>query len=228
MTEDKYVIIVAAGSGMRMGSPLPKQFLEISGKAILHHTMEKFFAYDRSIHVLVVLNRDYFGWWKNYCYTHSYFEPHTLVEGGLTRFHSVRNALAKVPAGALVAIQDAVRPLLSVELISSMFHRIETSECKGLIPVYPCVDTLVSLGQDMRPCGPSPDRGTTFSVQTPQIFRSSDLQEAYNQPFDNSFTDDASVLRAHLGPDVIDYCLGERYNFKITTREDLAIASKLI
>ena len=151
-----------------------------------------------------------------------------MIEGGLTRFHSVQNALKKVPEGVLVAVQDAVRPLLSVELIENMFHRMESSDKIGLIPVYPCVDTLISLNQDMRPMGTSPKREETFTVQTPQIFRSSELKEAYNKPYDSQFTDDASVLRSVYGEDCLSYCFGERYNLKITTREDLGIAEKLL
>lgn len=228
MDTPKYAIIVAAGSGIRMGSPLPKQFLEINGKAIVHHTMEKFYAYDRSIKVLLVLNKDYFKWWKDYCYSHSFYERHTLVEGGITRFHSVKNALEKVPDGALVAIQDAVRPMVSVELIDDMFLRASKSDSPALIPAYPCVDTLVSLSLDMKICGPAPDRSMTFTVQTPQIFHSTELKQAYMQPFDRMFTDDASVLRSALGDAAIDYCLGDKYNFKITTKEDLALAEKLL
>ena len=219
---------MAAGSGTRMGASLPKQFLEIGGKAILQHTMEIFLEACPGISVVTVLNADYIEYWKNYCLKHNFTCPQIIVPGGITRFHSVRNALEKVPEGAIVAVHDGVRPLISQELIREMFEKAET--VSSLIPVIPCVDTMKVLekqGDELVTIpGATADRSVLFGAQTPQIFHSEILKEAYAQPYDTAFTDDASVVEKY-GKN-LSYHMGERFNIKITTQEDLLLARAIL
>ena len=228
MERKKYLVVTAGGSGSRMGADVPKQFLPLQGKAILQRTMERFLEACPGIRILTVLPRDHFGTWKAYCAAHNFNVPQTLVAGGITRFHSVRNALAKIPDGALVAVHDGVRPFVSKELIERMFSRMEV--CRALIPVLPVTDTLKVLDRDretgfLRSAGERLDRSRVFGAQTPQIFRSEDLKAAYAEAYDPLFTDDASVAENIKIP--LSFIEGERFNIKITTPEDLVLAEAI-
>lgn len=215
---------MAAGSGSRMGAELPKQFLELEGKSILQRTIETFLEAVPGVKVVTVLPEDYVGYWKDLCLEKNFICPQLLVKGGFTRFHSVRNALAKVPDGALVAIHDGVRPLVTPQFLRELFEQAENAD--GVIPVLSCIDTMkvlekTSLGLRSVP-GASADRSVLYGAQTPQIFRSELLKEAYGQPFDERFTDDASVMEKYGKS--LSYVTGERLNIKITTQEDLVLA----
>ena len=233
MDRKRYVIIMAAGHGTRMGSSIPKQFLELQGKPILQMTIEKFVMACPDIKVITVLPKEYLKGWKDFCAESNFFYPQILVEGGITRFHSVRNALSKVPDGAVVAIQDGVRPLVSPELISRMFDRMQ--DCRALIPVLPSVDTLKAVRMVQDASGNSSletipgvhlDRSQVYRAQTPQMFCSEDIKAAYGQAFDTAFTDDASVAERKNIP--LSYIEGERYNIKITTQDDLDFARAVL
>ncbi len=224
MSRERYVVIMAAGSGSRMGAELPKQFLELEGKSILQRTIEAFLEAVPGVKVVTVLPEDYVGYWKDLCLEKNFICPQLLVKGGFTRFHSVRNALAKVPDGALVAIHDGVRPLVTPQFLRELFEQAENAD--GVIPVLSCIDTMkvlekTSLGLRSVP-GASADRSVLYGAQTPQIFRSELLKEAYGQPFDERFTDDASVMEKYGKS--LSYVTGERLNIKITTQEDLVLA----
>ena len=177
-----------------MGSALPKQFMELGGRAVLQRTIERFLEACPDIKVITVLPEAHVAWWRRYCRERGFNCPQRLVHGGFTRFHSVKNALAYVPDGTVVAVHDAVRPLLSPTLIRAMFERMDT--VRALIPVVPSVDTLAVLDKDadgtLRDSGEEVDRTRIYGVQTPQLFWSEDLKAAYNQGFDMAFTDDAS------------------------------------
>lgn len=228
MERKKHLVLVAAGSGERMGAKLPKQFLEFEGKCILHHTLDCFLEAVPEIEVTIVLNRDYFGYWKDYCRSHNIICRQHLVAGGITRYHSVKNALAGIPDGAAVAIHDGVRPFVSAELIRRMFGISE--DCQALIPVLPCTDTIKVLdcktidGEKsfMTVPGVTVDRSRLFGAQTPQVFHSEVLKKAYLQPYDTAFTDDASVVQKDNAR--LSYIEGERLNIKITTPQDLILA----
>ena len=228
MGRKKYVIVMAAGSGTRMGADVPKQFIELNGKAILRMTIETFRQVCPDVSVITVLPEAHMAYWKDYCLKNSFTCPQVLVKGGITRFHSVRNALEKVPEGAIVAIHDGVRPLISQELVRSMFEKAE--ETPALIPVTPCVDTMKVLekqGDELVSIpGVKVDRSVLFGVQTPQIFHSEIIKEAYSQAYDTAFTDDASVLEKYgKNP---SYVAGERFNIKITTQDDLLLARAIL
>lgn len=223
----RFVIITAGGMGTRMGAAVPKQFLELGGKPILRLTIEKFLSAIPDIHIITVLPEANVVSWRQYCIRENFNCPQRLVKGGFTRFHSVRNALQYVPDGALVAVQDGVRPLISAGTIKRLFAEAESVE--ALIPVMPVTDTLKVLEKDpsgkLVPTGETADRSRFFGAQTPQIFRSELLKAAYTQGFDTSFTDDASVAERFGIP--LTYTEGEKYNIKITTPEDLTLASVL-
>ena len=233
MERKKYLVVMAAGHGVRMGSALPKQFIELGGKPILQRTIECFVRAVPDVKVVTVLPKEYMQGWKDICTRNNFYYPQILVEGGITRFHSVRNALKKVPDGAVVAIQDGVRPLLTPELAARMFERMDS--CRALIPVLPSTDTLKALrrvrdaaGEETLETIPdvSLDRETVFRAQTPQMFLSEDIKAAYDQAFDTSFTDDASVAQRKNIP--LSYIEGERYNIKITTPDDLDFAEAIL
>jgi 2-C-methyl-D-erythritol 4-phosphate cytidylyltransferase len=228
MGRKKYLIVMAAGSGTRMGAEKPKQFLELGGKAVLQMTIEKFLQACPGIKVVTVLPEAHMEFWKDYCIERNFSCPQTLVKGGITRFHSVRNALAKVPEGALVAVHDGVRPLISVEFIREMFEKAEGKQ--ALIPVLPCVDTmkvLVRKGDELVTVqGQSVDRSVLYGAQTPQMFHSEILKQAYGQAYDTAFTDDASVVLKY-GKN-LSYLTGERFNIKLTTQDDLVLAKAIL
>ena len=227
---NKILIAMAAGSGTRMGSATPKQFLDLGGKPVLRRTIETFVSTIPDIKVITVLPKEHISFWKEYCLSSEFTCPQLLVSGGITRFHSVRNALERVPDGAIVAIHDGVRPLVSTGLIREMFSKMEGGRIHALIPVVPSVDTLKvldtvqsDLGEKiLKDSGEGIDRSRVFGAQTPQMFLSEDIKDAYSQAFDTSFTDDASVVAKKGIP--LSFCAGERYNFKLTSPEDLSLA----
>ena len=228
MDQNKYLIVTAGGTGTRMGASVPKQFLELGGKPILRLTLEKFLEAVPDLHVITVLPESHIASWRQYCQKVNFVCPQRLVKGGFTRFHSVKNALEFVPDNAVVAVQDGVRPLISVDKIRELFAAAQSAP--AVIPVLPVTDTLKVLakGPDGRlsSTGESIDRSRIWGAQTPQIFHSTQLKAAYAQGYDTLFTDDASVAEKYGIP--LTFLEGERYNIKITTPEDLALAQAIL
>lgn len=219
---DRYAVILASGEGRRMHSALPKQFLELCGKPILRRTIECFLDFDPGIHLIVALSPERREYWREYCSRTGFRPKMQLVSGGLTRFHSVKNALEYVPDGVLVAIHDGVRPLLPADFLSDLFSRAAHSD--AVIPALPPVESLRELqGAGL---SRSVDRTRFVTVQTPQVFRSENIKAAYGQPYSPAFTDDASVAEA--AGIKISLCEGRRENIKITTPEDLTLAQSII
>ena len=218
---------MAAGSGTRMGAQMPKQFLELGGKAVLQRTIEVFQRACEGISVITVLPKEHMNYWREYCLSRNFTCPQVLVAGGITRFHSVRNALAKVPEGALVAVHDGVRPLLTEGLVQKLFEAAEQEH--AVVPVIPCVDTMKVLesrdGVLRSIAGAKADRSVLYGAQTPQVFYSEVLKNAYMMAYDTAFTDDASVAEKY-GQDVC-YVEGERFNIKITTQDDMILAKAI-
>lgn len=229
MEKKIYAIFVAGGSGLRMGTATPKQFLELAGKPVLLRTLQRFLEAISELQVLTVLPEAHFSTWAALCREYHFEYPQRLVKGGITRFHSVKNALRFIPDDALVLVHDGVRPNVSVELIRKVVDRAAEGDC--VIPVIPVTDTLKCLipsqnsGELVESEEESPDRSRLFGAQTPQAFPAHLLKEAYDTPFLPSYTDDASVLRNKKIP--LTYILGERYNIKVTTPEDLDFLSKV-
>ena len=228
MDRKKFLIVMAAGSGTRMGADVPKQFIEIDAKAVLQMTIEVFLQACPDISVVTVLPEAHMAYWKNYCLERNFICPQILVKGGITRFHSVRNALSRIPEGAVVAVHDGVRPFVSPRLVKDMFEMAATTP--GIIPVTPCVETIKVLekkGEELVSVpGESVDRSRLFGAQTPQIFHSEVIKEAYSLPYDTAFTDDASVVEKY-GKN-LSYVMGERFNIKLTTQEDLLLARAIL
>ena len=220
--------MMAAGSGSRMGAKLPKQFLEIGGKVILRRSIETFIEACPDIRVVTVLPEQYIPYWEKYCMEKNFLCPQVIVKGGITRFHSVRNALEKIPDGAIVAVHDGVRPLATPDFIRKIMNKAET--VSALIPVIPCVDTLKVLheknGELCSVSGRHADRSELFGAQTPQVFHSEVLKRAYTQPYDTSFTDDASVVES--AKENLSFMTGERFNIKITTKDDMDFAEAIL
>jgi 2-C-methyl-D-erythritol 4-phosphate cytidylyltransferase len=229
MDKKIYAVFVAGGSGVRMGSATPKQFLDLAGKPVLLRTVERFVEAIENINIIVVLPKAHFETWRKICLAADFHYPQILVGGGITRFHSVQNALERVPDGAAVLIHDGVRPMSSPYLINRCAEL--ASEGKCVIPVTAVTDTLKSLvpseveGEWKESGLPAPDRGTLFGAQTPQAFPSEVLKRAYRCAYQVSFTDDASVASYNKIP--LTYIQGERYNIKITTPEDLEFLRKV-
>lgn len=224
-----FCIVVAGGKGLRMGADLPKQFLPIGGRPLLMYTLEAFSQAVPGINIVLVLPRDQQDYWQDLCRKHVFTLAHTIADGGATRFHSVQSGLraveamlASAPADeALVAVHDGVRPFVAHDVISRCFSAAR--ECGTAVPVVPVVETVRELLNDG---SVTRDRSRFRLVQTPQTFRLSLLRQAYEQPYTEAFTDDASVVEAFGVP--ITIVEGNRENIKITTPFDLAIAEALL
>ena len=222
-----YVIIVAGGKGLRMGTDIPKQFLPIGGKPVLMRTLERFHEYAADLQIILVLPKAQQNYWKQLCKEYDFRIEYQLTDGGETRFHSVQNGLALVPddAEGVVGVHDGVRPFPSVEVIRNCYETARTA--KAVIPVIPIVETvrhLVSESNTQRSI--TVPRGDYRLVQTPQTFDIQLLKAANRQPYNNGFTDDASVVEAY-GFD-ITLVEGNRENIKITTPFDMTIAEALL
>ena len=235
-----YIIIVAGGKGLRMGSDIPKQFLPIGGKPVLMRTLERFRAYSKDLQIILVLPEAQQAYWHQLCEEYHFEVEYTLANGGQTRFHSVQNGLAKVPddAQGVVGVHDGVRPFPSIEVIRNCYETARTA--KAVIPVIRVVETVRHLtgGQarcevahtSQRACPPvrsvTVPRDEYKLVQTPQTFDIQLLKAANRQPYNDGFTDDASVVESY--GHAITLVEGNRENIKITTPYDLKIAEVLI
>ena len=215
-----YIIIVAGGKGLRMGGEIPKQFLPIGGKPILMRTLERFRAYSETLEIILVLPKGQQDYWLQLCKDYHFQVNYRMTDGGETRFHSVQHGLALIPddAEGVVGVHDGVRPFPSLEVISNCYETARTK--KAVIPVIPVVETLRHITEGTKP------RGDYRLVQTPQTFDIQLLKAANRQPYNDGFTDDASVVET-FGFDItlVD---GNRENIKITTPYDLKIAEVLI
>lgn len=217
----KYCIIVAGGSGQRMKSAIPKQFLLLDGKPLLMRTLERFHSFDNAIELIVVLPRHHHSLWNSLVAEYSFTVRHSVAAGGEERFHSVKAGLAQVSDDGLVAIHDGVRPLVSHDTIWRCYADAE--EFGTAVPfVEPADSVRVLHGDESRPY----PRHEVRLIQTPQVFHRSLIMRAYDRDFDPSFTDDATV--AEVCGVNIHLTHGNRENIKITTPEDLAVAHVLI
>lgn len=217
----KYVVIVAGGSGTRMKREIPKQFIPVAGKPILMHTLLAFYNFSTEINIILVLPESQVLGWKSLCAQYNFDIPHKTTVGGETRFHSVKNGLANINGDGLVAIHDGVRPLISDQIILNSFAMAQQ---KGnAITAVPLKDSIRwSNGIDNKVV----NRNDYQLIQTPQTFRIGLIKEAFNTGYDPSFTDDASVLEA--SGTKINLIEGDYSNIKITTPEDLVLAESLL
>src|SRR5574344_1042199 len=218
-----YIIIVAGGKGLRMGSDIPKQFLPVCGLPVLMRTIRRFREYGADINIILVLPKSQQDYWHSLCKEYQFDERYSIADGGETRFHSVSNGLSLIPDNAegVVGVHDGVRPFPSIDVIARCY---ETARHQGaVIPVIPVVETVRHLEGDN---SKTVSRDEYRLVQTPQTFDIQLLKCAYRQQFTPMFTDDASVVEA-LG-DTITLVEGNRENIKITTPFDLKIAEAIL
>jgi 2-C-methyl-D-erythritol 4-phosphate cytidylyltransferase len=239
-----YIIIVAGGKGLRMGSDIPKQFLPIGGKPVLMRTLERFREYSVDLQIILVLPKAQQEYWQELCKEYDFKVEYNLADGGETRFHSVQHGLALIPDNAegVVGVHDGVRPFPSIDVIRNCYETARIA--KAVIPVIPVVETLRQIicsglqdsysktGEKvLKSCSPCKKTSVTVPrddyrlVQTPQCFDIQLLKAANKQPYNDGFTDDASVVEA-FGSN-ITLVEGNRENIKITTPYDLNIAEVL-
>ena len=247
-----YIIILAGGKGLRMGTDIPKQFLPIGGLPVLMHTVKRFREYSKELNIILVLPKQQQEYWQALCDEYQFMEDYTIADGGETRFHSIKNGLKLIPddAQGLVGVHDGVRPFPSVEVIRNCY---ETARKTGsAIPVIPVVETIRHLGTKVQSyvtsfldfCHDSAKRTSTMAlaapkvqsstvprdeyrlVQTPQVFDIQLHKKAYAQDYRDSFTDDASVVES-MGC-AVTLVEGNRENIKITTPFDCVVAEAIL
>ncbi len=218
---NRSTIIVAGGSGKRLGGPVPKQFQTVKGRPLLMWTIEAFHRYAPAMRLIVVLPREHFDIWKALCMGHRFFIQHEVVAGGEQRWHSVKAGLEKVEGDGLVAVHDGVRPLVSVELIARCFDAADTSAAAiPVVPVVPSIRETTAEGSRAL------DRSKLLAVQTPQCFHADLLRKAFGQPYDPAFTDEATLVE-RLGVRVA-LVEGEENNIKVTTAMDMRLVELVL
>ncbi len=222
-TKSKHaVVIVAGGKGLRAGAAIPKQFLPLAKKPMLMHTIERFYEFDSTIQIVVVLHPDYLTLWSELCKEYNFEITAELYTGGDTRFDSVKRGLAAVSNNTIVGIHDAARPFVPKALIAQCYLQASENQC-GVIPV---VDEKNSLRQVKQGAHQPLDRAGVKVVQTPQVFPAHLIKKAYEVDFDPQFTDDATV--AENDGVTIKLIEGDDTNIKITTMADVNYASYLL
>ena len=217
----KYAIIVAGGSGTRMKSDIPKQFINIGGKPILMHTIEAYTSYSSTLKLILVLPEIQVPFWRGLCEKHKFSIKHKIVNGGNSRFQSVKNGLNAISGNGVVAIHDGVRPFISTEIIKESFR--VAAEKGNAVTSVPLKDSIRFVEGEKNNVV---DRNQYQLIQTPQTFQIDLIKRAFEAKEETSFTDDASVLE-RLG-DKINLIAGDYKNIKITTSEDLIMANAIL
>lgn len=218
----KYALIVAGGNGTRANTPIPKQFMKLDGKPIVMHTITRFTEAENDIEIILVLNKEQINYWEELCKENNFHTPVKITEGGENRFESVKNGLSLVDEEGIVAIHDAVRPLVSTKTILTAYKAAELYG--NAVPAIPLNDSIRQIDSSK---SIALDRTRYCVIQTPQCFLSSIIKKAYfSAEYKIHFTDDASVVessgeRIHL----VD---GNPDNIKITTPRDFIIAEALM
>jgi len=221
MYSKKIAIIVAGGTGQRMGSVVPKQFLEIEHKAILLHTIDQFVAAFANIEIVIVLPEVYINEGKAIIEKNKFKNTFDFVVGGETRFQSVKNGLSKVTTSSIVFVHDAVRCLLTPALVQRCYQ--QAVEKGSAIPAVSATDTIRLMEGEKHHLI---NREDVMLIQTPQTFQSEILLKAFEQNYQASFTDEANVVEASGVP--IFLVEGEFENIKITRPLDMAIANYIL
>ena len=217
----KFAIIVAGGTGTRMQSEVPKQFMLLKGKPVLMHTIEAFNKYDAHLQLILVLPPDQIQAWNTLCSAHDFNSP-KIIAGGSTRFYSVQNGLDSIKdENGLVAIHDGVRPLVSQKVISDTFESAKF-QTNGIAAV-PLKDSIRKIEGDKNI---AQDRSQYWLVQTPQTFDLSLIKSAYKRNYEPFFTDDASVFEAN--GNAIHLIESDYKNIKLTTPEDFDVANAFL
>jgi 2-C-methyl-D-erythritol 4-phosphate cytidylyltransferase len=216
----KTIIITAGGIGKRMGSDIPKQFIELNGLPILMHTINQFYEFDKKIEIIVVLPKAHLNFWNDLILKFNFTITHKVVIGGDERYCSIKNGL-KIASNQIIGVHDGVRPLVSQTVINEVYNSAE---------IHGAVIPVINLKESIREIGGSEsksvDRNLFKVVQTPQCFKSEIIKKAYLQEFSNQFTDDASVVEKN-GHN-IHLIKGNDENIKITIPIDLQLAKLLL
>ena len=218
---DKIVLIVAGGSGTRMNSGIPKQFMLLQNRPVLMHTLNVFHHYNRDMELILALPESQVERWNELCKTHDFRLRHQVVPGGETRFHTVKKNIAGLPDSSLVAIHDGVRPLVSLDTIDRCFQT--AAEFGNAVPCIGIPETLRRLNGKR---SSQVNRTKYRLIQTPQVFLADILKKAYDQDYRHDFTDDAGVVE-NLGH-TIHLVEGNKENIKITYPQDLIVAGTLL
>lgn len=217
----KFALIVAGGSGSRMNSKVPKQFIEIDGRPVLMYTFDAFYNYDPDLEFVLVLPENQIKTWNELCDKNQFKLKHKIAFGGETRSYSVKNGLDLIPTEGIVFIHDGVRPLVSQQTLQSCFEKtVRKGNALPVVAVSESVRVVDEFGN--KPV----DRSKYFLVQTPQTFKTALIKKAYQQFYSEEFTDDASVLEK-LG-ETINLVDGNRENIKITYPDDLLLAKTIL
>jgi 2-C-methyl-D-erythritol 4-phosphate cytidylyltransferase len=218
----KAVIIVAAGAGSRMGGELPKQYLQLQYKPVIIHTLERFRLFDPEMKIVVVLASAHRELWEQIAASYEIAGEQSIAIGGITRYDSVKNGLSLIDQEELIGIHDAVRPLVSQDTLTRCYEAaIREGSGIPVIDMEESVRMLEGQGGSRHM-----DRSRLKRVQTPQVFRSDRIKKAYQQPYNQKFTDDASVYETLYRP--LSLVEGNRENIKITTPLDLQLAELLM
>lgn len=224
-----YAIIVAGGTGTRMGTDTPKQFLPLAGLPVMMHTIRAFSNCSAAPHIITVIHPELHAQWSTLCKTHCFDIPHTVVNGGSSRFESVKNGLSAIaalttdPTDSTIAVHDAARPLINPELIDRTYRQAALTGAAAL--ALPATDS-VRLVSGNRSKNNGYPRAKVYLMQTPQTFSADILYDAYRQADNSAFSDDASVVEKKGHP--ITLVDGDTRNIKITFPQDLAIAEILL
>lgn len=216
------VVVVAGGEGRRMRSDIPKQYLDLKGKPLIIHTLERFLSFDPGIRIVLVMAAGHRNFWDVISISYDLGEDITVATGGRSRYESVKNGLQFIDRQCIVGIHDAVRPLVGPDTIERCYA--SAAEQGSGIPV-------VDMDESVRLTGEGDgsihlDRSRLKRVQTPQVFQSEMIKKAYRQPYREDFTDDASVFEAHAGK--VSLVEGNPENIKITTPVDMQLAAVLL
>ncbi len=221
MNEKIFIVLVAGGKGTRMDNATPKQFHLVAGKPLVMHTFDAFVSFFGKAEFILVLPEMEIGRWKHLCAEYGFSLPHRIVEGGPTRYHSVKNALAYVDDKSLVFVHDAVRPLVAED---TLLDALQIARIHGTaIPVVPVTDALRQVENGI---SRAVNREQFRMVQTPQVFRSSLLKKAYLQAYRDTFTDDAAVVESTGQP--LHLVEGNPENIKVTHPGDLGYVERLL
>lgn len=219
-------IVVAAGSGSRFGTELPKQFCPLSGRPMLMTTLERLALYAPADRMIVVLSREMRGIWEKMCQEHGFDLPHEIVDGGRVRAESVRNALRTLDEEAVgwVSVHDAARPLVTAGMMRRLIEAVEGG-APGAIPCVAVTDSLRLVEEDGR--SRAVDRRVYRAVQTPQLFDGELLIRAYGRELEPTFTDEAAVMEA-AGHSDLTITEGDAACFKVTNPGDMERAERIL
>jgi 2-C-methyl-D-erythritol 4-phosphate cytidylyltransferase len=215
------VVIVAGGTGSRMLSEIPKQFLEINGKPIIVWTIERFISFDSRVQIVIVLPESHMLYWQDLTQRFPNLKKLSITAGGTSRRQSVINGLSYIPSGSFVGIHDAVRPMVSIETLKRCYK--EAQKSGSAIPI---IDSEDSLREISSKGSRVIDRGTVKRVQTPQVFLVEKIVTAYNNCIDPKLSDDASVYESYYGQ--VTLVEGNKSNLKITYPEDIKYAQAFL